>query len=409
MRIRRLMTAAIVCAAFHALPGAAVAQSMSTSMTYMSASDGRPQISASDIQVFVRVLELGDAEREVLEAVYEDYRAGIDRDYDEVRYRVEDIVEEAMVRNDRRIAERARPIADEWRKEKAERERVFLDDLTVLLTDEQSSRWPLVERELRRIKGMQGALSGEGVDLIKLAQAHIGPDAIGSAGLADLLERYSVELDAALKDRMAYRQDHYEEYQELRDEDPDRAETLWLRMREKRAAVRALNQRTVRSITARLRAFAGAYDPTAAAFEREWQSAALSWRADPTPAMNRLDEALKLTDLDTAQRTELEAMKERVDRERAVIHRDLIAAIFEFEVQPIGDMADANSVSSQDDDFTGYEKGTPMARVTERAQELDRAVVRTLRNTLTDEQRRAIRTGGSVYTIFRKDGQYTRF
>ena len=45
----------------------------------------------------------------------------------------------------------------------------FIEDLRVLLTKEQEARWPLVERELSRLKKMaDGRIAGEKGDVVRM-------------------------------------------------------------------------------------------------------------------------------------------------------------------------------------------------------------------------------------------------
>src|SRR3954464_12538360 len=59
----------------------------------------------------------------------------------------------------------------EWRTRSEQVKKAFLDDLKSLLSKEQEARWPIVERELRRLKQVgSGKLSGESVDLVRLTE-----------------------------------------------------------------------------------------------------------------------------------------------------------------------------------------------------------------------------------------------
>lgn len=384
-------------------------QTMSTRSNFMGLDSGRPAITATDIEVFVRVLDLSADERDVLDSMYLEYRIGIEQDYGDVRDEVQDIIEEAMLRNDREMSRDALPLVRAWRQEKEDREQTFLEELTLLLTEEQQSRWPIVERELRRIKDLNGVLSGEGIDIIKLAHTHLGMPVIESAGLSAMLDRYSTTLDARLKDRDAYYEDHAEDFQELRTEDPERAIELWQRMRAKRAALRDLNTETVRMLSARIRSATPEHAGKADAFERAWIDAVLSFRAEPTSAQRQLDRARTLEAISDTQRASLQALKEQSDHERYAIFQDLAKAVFDLETQRPPDIADIGHARSNDEDFTGYEPGSRMHRISERRVELDRRVLRELRNVLTKEQRRAARSQNTVFAQFSKDMSWTSF
>lgn len=389
--------------------GEAAGQTMTTRSNFLTPAIGQPAMSSTDIEVIVRVLGLGADERSVLEEMYTVYRESIVDDYDRVRSETLDIIEEAMLRNDMEASEEALPIVRAWHKEKAERERTFLDEMTLLLTEEQQSRWSLVERELRRIKDNGGVVSGEGTDIIKLAQIHLGEDAIAQADLGPMLERYSATLDAKLRDRDAYYEDNASAYSDAINDDRARAAELWERMRSKRIAVRDLHAETVRTLVARARAHSPELAESANELEDAWLELTLAYRADPTAAQKQLTSALKLSTLTNSQRAELEALQADTDQQRAGIFRDLVTALFEYEEQLPSGLSSDGTVSSDDEDFQGYESGSRMAKLADRRVNLDRTILRGLRDILTNEQRRTSRGDGYIYAQFTRDSHWEQF
>jgi hypothetical protein len=383
-------------------------QTMSTSQTFMSGREGRPSITRTDIEVFVRVLTLGEDERALLNDLYTEYSEGIVDDFGAVRDRVMDIVEEAMVRNDQSLTERAWPIIEEWSSEKEKREEAFLQDLTLLLTDEQQSRWPLVERELRRIKDLDGVIAGEGTDVIALAQVHLGAELIEAAQLAPILERYGAEMDAKLRDRDAYYEESFEEFREAREADPNRAADLWERMRDKRVSLRDTNTAALRRVLAAARRQGPDAAEKADALERVWLGQVLSYRADASYAFRQLDRALELDSLTQQQRATLEPLEAEWEGRMTDILRDHAEALFAIQEGPLEDPVESGTARSTDSDWQGYEDG-PMKQIAERRLALDREVLRTLRGTLDTEQRRQVRGDEVLYSVFRKDSSWTRF
>lgn len=231
----------------------AAAQTSTMSSTYFSAGSARgPQISRADIDVFIRVLELGDGERGVLEDLYiayfEEWHAG----HRAMRAEAAELIEEAEIFQNQQPLSEIRGLQQAWSADAERLEKRFLDDVTTMLTAEQEGRWPIVERELRRIKTMgDSRLAGESIDVIRLV-GRVLPERELPERIADLLEQYAEQLDAVLVRRNRLLEEHRPDYSALVKEDTDRAEEVYFRAVRARVAVCEVNERFARQIAAEL-------------------------------------------------------------------------------------------------------------------------------------------------------------
>jgi hypothetical protein len=109
-----------------------------------------------------------------------------------------------------------------------------------------------VERELRRLKTVpDGRIAGESVDLIRMV-AELPGGSRDSAATAELLDRYSQDLDRALVARAATLEANSKDFHEVIKTDPKRARQMFETAYRARAAVRDVNDRYVRQIAEEL-------------------------------------------------------------------------------------------------------------------------------------------------------------
>jgi hypothetical protein len=187
----------------------------------------------------------------------------------------------------------------------------FFDDLRLVLSPEQDALWPAVERTSRRVESIgSGALSAESIDLIQLVDDLGAPDDV-RATVTPVLEAYEGALDTALVERAAERE-------KLRDKiaangpgpgallaDPDAHKSI----REASLKVREVNVSYARQIANIL--------PTEwrAKFDTEFQRRSFPQVYAHTYTQRVLDTAKEFEDLTPDQRAQIEALRERLDRE----------------------------------------------------------------------------------------------
>ncbi len=368
--------------------GAGVARGDSTMSWGILSSDveGTPAVLASDLRVFRRVLGLGDAEFDALEALHDAYVTRLEREGREVREFCTAVVEEAQLKGDSSVLGPAQERVEAWAARKGEMDRRFLEDVRVLLTAEQEGRWPLVEREMRRLKRMgDGRLHGESVDLIRLASG-MGVEADGAGPIAEVLERYSRELDAALVRRDRRLEEAREDgFEELIGRDPDRARAIYERCLEARRAVRDANWRHMRLLAARLGEERGAR------LERRFFERAF-WRlTQPTVAERYVEAALELPDLGDGQRARIEAMLDEYEPARDGILREMGEILMDRELELPAELSkDGQGPPRVEQPGVPLDGDDPFQELRVERWELDKAFREDVASVLRERQRAAM-------------------
>lgn len=213
----------------------------------------RPSFTTRDVQLAVDMLQLDDAQRFILETLFEDYGVEFQTGVDSFRERIADL---------RNIIDPDNPDpgqimrvvfgnVEEWRVESQQIADQFMEDLKGLLNEEQLQLWPTFERKLFRLKVLKnGQLSAENIDLV--AQVNmLGLSESQMQGIVPMLNEYEAELDHALRQREAYLAETQPKLiQAVQQDDPRFSVTVAARQVELHEAVRNVNERYVDIIAA---------------------------------------------------------------------------------------------------------------------------------------------------------------
>jgi hypothetical protein len=313
-------------------PGEASAQSSVGIGFYTPGGAFRPEVSARDLRVFVRVFGLRDEERVALESLHAAYVEALEVRSREIKRIVNDMLEEAEVIQDRRLIESSAvqgKIAA-WDSEAEKMKSQFLEDLRSVLTREQESKWPILERELRRLREIgSGRMSGESVDLSRLVDSVV-PGAWEHPDVADLMEQYAVGMDRLLLARDAATTKRTDEFEEaIKGGDASRAERIWKDAQASRIAIRDWNARFVREIGARL-------DPDdAAKLDRAYFEAANERLCQPTRGETYIRAVANLDSLSDTQQGEIAGIVEGYERARLALLRRIAVAEQELQERQI--------------------------------------------------------------------------
>jgi hypothetical protein len=164
----------------------------------------RPDILQRDITLMTQQLQLEEWQRPVVEALMDDYatafNTGIEALKDRMRAASESAVRAGGQGGDQVLQSVLEPLKG-WRLEKDRMLEKFASDVKSQLGAQQLERWPAFERALRRERLLpEGSLSGERVDLFALL-ANMQPSPVEREAVAPVMDRYEVELDAALAAR----------------------------------------------------------------------------------------------------------------------------------------------------------------------------------------------------------------
>ena len=169
----------------------------------------RPAFTTRDIQLAVDMLELDDAQKFILETLFEDYGSEFDMGVNAFRGRIAGLREELAPQTTPDPGQIMRVVfgtINEWREESRQLADQFTKDLQDLLNDDQVAMWPAFERKLFRLKYLKnGQLPGETLDLLNDVR-DLELDAQAAAEMQSLLDEYELALDAALRKREDYMQ-----------------------------------------------------------------------------------------------------------------------------------------------------------------------------------------------------------
>jgi len=197
-----LLRRGLALAVFMFAAGVAVAQRGSMSMGVFDASSAfAADFSPRDIKVLIRVLKLNADEEAAVRALYDGYVTALHAKGESIRAEISEVIERAEAMNDSSIMDTSRTKQDEFSREAAAMKKGFLDDLHALFSREQETRWPIVEREIARMKAIGGGrLFGESIDLVDMVE-RVLPEASKDARVSDQLEAYATSMQKALAAR----------------------------------------------------------------------------------------------------------------------------------------------------------------------------------------------------------------
>ncbi|MGE3107593.1 MAG: hypothetical protein AB7G11_01290 [Phycisphaerales bacterium] len=128
-------------------------------------------------------------------------------------------------------------------------EKSFIDDLKSLLTPDQMSKWPIVERTHRRDSTINwGSLSGESVDVAELVEG-LRLDPAQHAALSQTLEQYAVDLDRELVARNKIVDEQVAAWLEnIMNPDVQKLQEQMKALREASVKIKDINQRYARLV-----------------------------------------------------------------------------------------------------------------------------------------------------------------
>ncbi|MFM9959478.1 MAG: hypothetical protein ACKVZJ_15585 [Phycisphaerales bacterium] len=342
-RTRRVSLAALLPvlamgAPFFALsqPVALARQAMTFSSMSGPGAGGSPvraPVTTKDLARFSQVLGLTGEQQDAVKAMLESTVSEFNTVAKEQREKMSEIEAEFQESRDPSVFREKMPeIMQKMATKRGELEKAFLGDLKLTLNPEQEANWDRFERLRRRegySAGMMG-IAGESVDLVKVGEnvgVINGPTYDGAAEqVKTIFEQYEKELDAAIQART-------KQLAEARapqiggDAPPDReamAKALE-EAREKSVALRDINQKFARQVAGTL------VDPQLGKWNNEVKKATFPDVYRETYASRAMKAALEMSDLSEEQRTQIQSVRERFDRELSQANETLAKAIAEAD------------------------------------------------------------------------------
>jgi hypothetical protein len=277
----------------------------------------------------------------------------------------------------------------EWTASADAMKKSFLDDLKSVLSREQESRWPLVERELRRPRMLgRGILLGESVDVLGLLDEAV-PEALSRDRIAELAESYAQELDRAMVTRAGFLAEHEDAFAQACTDKPGEAERLWKESRRLRGAVRDLHEQFVRRFAEELSPEEGK-KLTDLYFARCY-----SRLLRPTRADAYLTTVLGLESLNGEQAAALKEISRHHESARMALIKQMadLERALDDSTMPAALARALGEKPSRVEGFDGKQKlplGHPLLKLRESRYSLDRRTRMEIDKVLTEDQQREI-------------------
>ncbi len=340
----------------------------------------RPSFTSRDVQLAVQMLELDDAQKFILETLYDDYDAEFNTGVDGFRQNVTSLRSKIDPNNPDpgQIMRVVFGTINEWRGESRHLADQLMQDLQGLLNDEQLEYWGSFNRKLFRLKYLGGGqLPGEKLDLLnEVRDLDLAADM--TLLLQPLLDSYEQQLDDALRRREDYMQTSQTALIEaIQEENYNIGIEVAARQIALRKGVRDVNEQFTLTITDALG-------------EEVGQKFLLSIRQQTyprvyrrTPAMRVFDAALEL-ELDSAMLEAINEIRLAYLSETDTYNTHLVQMIRDFKPLEITykvEQAAARLGGGRTDRLTDPTR----AEFTKRA-EMSKRYIDQLKSLLTDEQ-----------------------
>ncbi len=293
-----------------------------------------PPVNSKQVARYADLLGFDADQKEAATALLEGMQAEWDAGAKKMRDEMESIREEFQESKDTSIwTDRMPAIMRKQRDARAKMEQTFVSDFKSLLSEDQQGQWGNVERTYRRDTTIpRGRLSGESVDLVRLAEELPLSD---PAKAKSTLDQYEADLDRALVER----NEIVDEAQQRVGDGPaamERAmqDEAFVKLREKareaRLKVRETNQRYARQLASALPA------DEAAKFSEEFTRRSFPDVFRKTLTADSLAAAADFEDLTAEQKQQIATMRGSYAQEVERANKALMDATEKYEATSEG-------------------------------------------------------------------------
>lgn len=331
-----------------------------------------PAITSGQIDRFAAILAMSDDQRSDAQEMLDGYLMEHEAMASELRRTWEAARQEMRETRDRSIWRDVMAVMEDHRERMRDNEQIFMDDLQLILTEDQLTAWPSVERMRRRIAAQRGRtlVSGENVDLVAVIdEAEVSDES--RQALEPVLAQYEIEFDRALVRRDdVYEQAFAEARQLFASGDTEALEKLFDDARDAGTRLRDVSRRYARQV-----------EPLLAEGERERFESMVRERSYPqvyrqTFGQRAFTTANGFEDLTDEQRQQLSDLRTSYTRDLESLNRRWVDAIDENDQR--------RSVRAL------FRRGAPGGdegrELREERRELDLQTLEQLRGILTEDQ-----------------------
>lgn len=286
-----------------------------------------PGVSTRDLDRYAEFLAMNGEQKEAAGALLEGYQAEFDRAAKSMREATEAAREEFRDTRDFTVWEDLRPKMEEFQAKRKEMENALLKDVKELMTDEQASKWPQLERLRRRETTLRrGFMSGETVDVVRLAEDSKWPAEVKEQ-VSVVLAQYEVDLDRVLIERNEQFEAGMGQGMALfRQGDMAGVNELFNKAREAAIKVRDVNRRYARLVEGMLA------EDARAKFAREFKERSFPRVYRESHALRSIDAAAAFDDVTAEQKAAIAEMRAAYVREADAVNEKWAKAIEENEL-----------------------------------------------------------------------------
>jgi hypothetical protein len=279
-----------------------------------------------DIVLFEQGLNLDDAQRTIVDALYQDYEQAFNDGLAGMRKNIEDMREELQSQDVDRVLRRVFQPIEEWSVEKRALGDQFLENVKVVLTTEQQEQWPRFERFLFREKYLpRGQISGESLNLFHVVR-DLRLNDPQTQHMQPTLDEYDVTLDQALRNRQkAFTSSQSDMLKSFSEQNPQVSLAILQRQIEVRVAVRNVNDQYI------VRLAEVMPDDRRAEFKQKALERAYPRIYRPTPVQNIFAAARDLEGLDGSTRSAVAELEASYLSELAAVNTEWFNALRRWE------------------------------------------------------------------------------
>lgn len=377
------LAVAVITGATGALTLTATESNAQIGMRFGGGGMGDSPITKRSIQRFAKSLGLDDEQKENALNLLEGYQSEHKAATEEMQAGMQALQEKFRDEQDFTVFQKEAPKLGEVFKEKTNAaEKKFFDDLKLLCTDKQIEKWPSLERQRRREKGLKMPMfSGSAMDVISMVdRANVGDKPEVQAAL----NTYETEMDKLLQDLERVQKDWEESMTKGNSQDmfdPTKLQERMKPMNDASKKIRDLNRDTARKVGGMLEG------ETKTKFEDAVNRQSFPRIYRTAHVMKQMDAAMDFKDLPEDKKAQLKTIKESYTKDAAVANQKWAEATMAREEKAGGTMGVMMTMwGGGDDDPT--KKAEKEAR--DDRKKIDDATKKRVEELLSEEQRKRL-------------------
>ncbi len=345
--------------------------------TIAALEEQRPGVTEAQLERASSVLDLDETQREVASLLHDGYVRDVGVLLEQLAEVRRGALAEFRETGDRGVFRELLDVSRRFERARSELDREFLDELRLLLTEEQTTRWQRFQQDRRRMLELQrgGAVRGDSVDLVSIAEG-LDLDASQRSIMEPLLDRYARVMDGVLREISAARDRVEEDFADAIAEADTRDIETALRAFEPILAEQVELGVRIREVNARFAEVAERSLPGDAGerFARAYGEAVYPRVYRRSTADRAIAAALAFDGVSEAQRERVAELRERYTVDRARLDRAWVEAI---------DAADESA--SVTERLMGGARSPEERDAREARRDLDARVVMQVRDALDEE------------------------